>query len=58
MVGQGFLREGLLDPTVEDVLSVVRNPTGQRSAKLSELVHKDFFDFSPVESQLIGSLMT
>jgi uncharacterized protein YbjT (DUF2867 family) len=54
MVGQGLLRECLLDPTVEHVLSIVRNPTGQQSAKLSELVHKDFFDFSPVESQLSG----
>jgi len=54
MVGQGLLRECLLDPTVERVLSIVRNPTGQQSAKLSELVHKDFFDFSPVESQLAG----
>ena len=54
MVGQGLLRECLLDPTVEHVLSIVRNPTGQQSAKLSELVHKDFFDFSPVEPQLTG----
>ena len=54
MVGQGLLRECLLDPTVERVLSIVRSPTGQQSAKLSELVHQDFFDFSPVESQLAG----
>jgi uncharacterized protein YbjT (DUF2867 family) len=54
MVGQGLLRECLLDPTVEHVLSIVRNPRGQQSAKLSELVHQDFFDFSPVESQLSG----
>src|SRR5580704_12197826 len=54
MVGQGLLRECLLDPSVEHVLSIVRNPRGQQSAKLSELVHKDFFDFSPVESQLAG----
>jgi uncharacterized protein YbjT (DUF2867 family) len=54
MVGQGLLRECLLDRTVEQVLSIVRNSTGQQSAKLSELVHKDFFDFSPVESQLSG----
>jgi uncharacterized protein YbjT (DUF2867 family) len=52
MVGQGLLRECLLDLTVEHVLAIVRNPTGQQSAHLSELVHKDFFDFPPVESQL------
>jgi hypothetical protein len=28
MVGQGLLRECLLDPTVEHFLSIVRNPTG------------------------------
>jgi len=47
MVGQGLLRECLRDPAVEHVLSVVRRPAGQQSAKLSELVHKYFFDFSP-----------
>jgi len=54
MVGQGALRECLLDPSVEQVLSVVRNPSGQKHAKLSELVHKDFFDYAVVESQFIG----
>jgi uncharacterized protein YbjT (DUF2867 family) len=54
MVGQGLVRECLLDPTVDRVLLIVRNPTGQQSGKLSELVHKDFFDFSPVEAQLTG----
>jgi uncharacterized protein YbjT (DUF2867 family) len=54
MVGQGFLRECLLDPNVEQILSIVRNPTGQQDSKLSELVHKDFFDFSPVEPRLTG----
>jgi uncharacterized protein YbjT (DUF2867 family) len=54
MVGQGVLRECLLDPSVERVLSVVRKPTGQQSDSLTELVHKDFFDFSGVESQLAG----
>ncbi|MGZ3405871.1 MAG: epimerase, partial [Polyangia bacterium] len=29
MVGQGVVRECLLDPGVERVLSVVRAPTGQ-----------------------------
>jgi uncharacterized protein YbjT (DUF2867 family) len=54
MVGQGVLRECLLDPTIERVLLIIRNPTGQRDAKVSELVRKDFFDFSGVESQLTG----
>jgi uncharacterized protein YbjT (DUF2867 family) len=54
MLGQGVLRECLLDPTIEGVLSIIRNPTGQQNAKLTELVHKDFFDFSSIESQLVG----
>jgi uncharacterized protein YbjT (DUF2867 family) len=54
MVGQGVLRECLLDPDVERVLSIVRTPSGQRHPKLRELVHANFFDFSPIESELSG----
>jgi uncharacterized protein YbjT (DUF2867 family) len=54
MVGQGVLRECLLDPSVESVFSLVRNPAGHQAPKLKELIHKDFFDFSTVESQLTG----
>jgi uncharacterized protein YbjT (DUF2867 family) len=41
MVGQGVLRECLLDPDVESILSVGRNSTGQHQAKLHEIVLKD-----------------
>jgi uncharacterized protein YbjT (DUF2867 family) len=54
MVGQGVLRECLLDPDVERVLSIVRAPSGQRHAKFRELVHANFLDFSPIESDLSG----
>jgi len=54
MVGQGVLRECLLDPKVEAVLAVGRSPTGQRHAKLREIVHQDFLDYSAIESQLAG----
>jgi uncharacterized protein YbjT (DUF2867 family) len=54
MVGQGVLRECLLDPNVQCVLSLVRDPTSQQNTKLTELVHKDLFDFSGVESHLAG----
>jgi uncharacterized protein YbjT (DUF2867 family) len=54
MVGQGVLRECLLDPDVERVLSIVRSPSGQRHPKLRELVHSNFLDFSPIESELSG----
>jgi uncharacterized protein YbjT (DUF2867 family) len=54
MVGQGCLRECLLDPGVESVLTVGRSPTGQRHAKLREIVHDNFLDYSAIESQLAG----
>jgi uncharacterized protein YbjT (DUF2867 family) len=54
MVGQGVLRECLLDPGVESVLAVGRTPTGQRHAKLREIVHDNFLDYSAIEPQLAG----
>ena len=54
MVGQGVLRECLLDAGVESVLVVGRSPTGQRHAKLREIVHDNFTDFSAIESELTG----
>lgn len=54
MVGQGALRECLLDPGVEKVLAIVRRATGQRHEKLREIVHRDFLDFSGIESELAG----
>ena len=54
MVGQGVLRECLLDPDIERVLSIVRSPSGQRHAKLRELVNANFVDFSPIERELSG----
>jgi uncharacterized protein YbjT (DUF2867 family) len=54
MVGQGVLRECLLDAGVESVLAVGRSPTGQRHAKLREIVHDNFMDYSSIESQLTG----
>ena len=54
MVGQGVLRECLIDPGVEAVLSVGRSPLGVADPKLRELLHKDFTDYSAVESQLAG----
>jgi uncharacterized protein YbjT (DUF2867 family) len=54
MVGQGVLRECLVDAGVERVLVVGRSPTGQQNAKLREILHGDFFDFSTIESELTG----
>jgi uncharacterized protein YbjT (DUF2867 family) len=52
MVGQGALRECLLDPAVETVLAIGRSPTGQTNAKLHEIRHTNFLDLSAIEGQL------
>lgn len=54
MVGQGVLRECLFDPGVEEVLAIGRRTTGQRHAKLRELIHADFYDWSGLAAQLTG----
>jgi len=54
MVGEGVLHECLLSPDVEKVLVVGRRPCGTTHTKLTEIIHKDFFDLSPIESQLAG----
>lgn len=54
MVGQGVLRECLLDPEVTTVVSVVRRSGGQPHPNLRELIHGDFSDFTPVERELSG----
>ena len=40
MVGQGVLRECLVDPDVEKVLSIGRSPTGKHNVKLQEIVRQ------------------
>ncbi|HEV7242004.1 MAG TPA: NAD-dependent epimerase/dehydratase family protein [Thermoanaerobaculia bacterium] len=52
MVGQGVLRECLLDPDVQRAVTVGRAPTGQRHPKLQEIVHADLFDLSAIERDL------
>jgi uncharacterized protein YbjT (DUF2867 family) len=54
MVGQGVLRECLLDPEIESVLSIGRTPTGQTHEKLHEMIRKDMFHYADVEDQLRG----
>ena len=54
MVGQGVLRECLVDPDVEKVLSIGRSPTGKHNVKLQEIVRKDIADLSAIEDQLRG----
>ena len=54
MVGQGVLRECLLDATVEAVLSVGRSATGQTDPKLREIRLTDLTNLAPVEGELRG----
>jgi uncharacterized protein YbjT (DUF2867 family) len=54
MVGQGVLRECLLDPEVESVLSIGRTASGQHHPKLHEIVHKDLTDLAGISVQLAG----
>jgi uncharacterized protein YbjT (DUF2867 family) len=54
MVGQGVLRECLLDPGVESVVSIGRSASGVTDPKLREIVHADLTNYSSIESQLTG----
>lgn len=54
MVGQGVLRECLLDSEVESVLAIGRSNTGRQDAKLKEIVHRDFSNYSGIAGQLAG----
>jgi hypothetical protein len=54
MVGQGVLRECLLDPEVESVLALGRNATAQQHGKMQEIMLNDMFDLSSIEGKLSG----
>lgn len=54
MIGQGVLRECLLDPDVRSVLAIGRSASGNRHEKLRELAHKEMLDFSAIENELRG----
>lgn len=51
-VGAGALLECLDHPGIAEVACVVRRPTERAHPKLSELLHDDFGDFSPLASEL------
>jgi uncharacterized protein YbjT (DUF2867 family) len=54
MVGEGVLHECLLDPEVESVLVITRKSSGTIHPKLTEIIHNNFFDLSPIEQALSG----
>ncbi len=54
MVGQGVLRECLIDDEISAVLTVGRTATGIASPKLQEIQHASLLDYAPIESRLAG----
>lgn len=54
MVGEGILMECLADSRVGRVLVINRKPGGVSHPKLTEVIHGDFLDLAPIQSQLAG----
>lgn len=54
MVGEGVLHECIQHQDIEAVIVINRKPCGIIHPKLKEIIHTDFFNFSPIESQLGG----
>ena len=54
MIGQGVLRECLLDPGVKLVATIGRTATGQQNPKLREIVHKDLSNYAAIEEKFSG----
>jgi uncharacterized protein YbjT (DUF2867 family) len=54
MVGQGVMRECLLDPEVHLLQTVGRSATGVQHAKLREIVHNDLSQYADIEPSLSG----
>jgi uncharacterized protein YbjT (DUF2867 family) len=54
MVGQGALRECLLDPSVTEVLSISRSHLQQKEARLRELIVPDLGNLWGHETELSG----
>ncbi len=54
MVGEGVLHECLNHPDVEAVLVVGRRHCGTTHPKLTEILHQDFYDITPIKHHLQG----
>ncbi len=54
MVGEGVLHECLHHPDVESVLVINRRNCNVHHARLKEIIHEDFSDFSRIENELSG----
>ncbi len=54
MIGQGVLRECLLDAHVQLVQTVGRTATGKHHGKLREVVHHDLLKYTDIAAKLSG----
>ncbi len=54
MVGQGVLRECLLDDGVAHVMTLGRSATGRAHPRLREIVHANLLDLTSIEGELTG----
>jgi uncharacterized protein YbjT (DUF2867 family) len=54
MVGQGVLRECLLDPGVQLMQTIGRTATGIKNPKLREIARPDLWNYDSMEDQLSG----
>ncbi|QEC45741.1 NAD-dependent epimerase/dehydratase family protein [Pseudobacter ginsenosidimutans] len=54
MVGEGVLLECLQHPSVAEILVITRRTTGIQHPKLTEIIHKDFFNLFSLRDQLKG----
>jgi len=54
MVGEGVLYESLNHPDVEKVLVITRKPSGYTHPKLTEIIHSDLSDITPLSDSLKG----
>jgi uncharacterized protein YbjT (DUF2867 family) len=54
MIGQGVLRECLLDPDVQRVLTIGRSAMRVQHPKLQEIMHGDMWNYASIAGQLRG----
>lgn len=54
MVGEGVMQECIANPNVEKILLINRKPSGVAHPKVTEILHNNFSDISPIVDQLKG----
>ena len=54
MVGEGVLKEALLNPNIENILVINRRPCKVTHPRLTEILYSDFFNLTPLSEKLKG----